>query len=42
MIGNGGGAFAAALVAKTQGLTVLVLEKTDLFGGTTAKSGGTC
>jgi 3-oxosteroid 1-dehydrogenase len=40
VIGSGGGAFCAALVVKAMGFEPLVLEKTDLFGGTTAKSGG--
>ena len=30
----------AALVAKSQGLAVLVIEKTEFFGGSTARSGG--
>ena len=40
IVGSGGGSMCAALVAKMHGLTPLILEKTDLFGGTTAKSGG--
>jgi 3-oxosteroid 1-dehydrogenase len=38
--GSGGGAFCAALVARAAGKRVLILEKTDLVGGTTATSGG--
>lgn len=40
IIGSGGGAMAAALFMRTQGKSVLVLEKTGLLGGSTAKSGG--
>ncbi len=40
IVGSGGGSMAAALVVKAMGLTPLILEKTDLFGGTTSKSGG--
>lgn len=40
VIGSGGGAFCAALVLRAAGKSVLVLEKTDLVGGTTAVSGG--
>lgn len=40
IIGSGGGAFCAALVLRAAGKSVLVLEKTDLVGGTTAVSGG--
>jgi succinate dehydrogenase/fumarate reductase flavoprotein subunit len=38
--GSGAGGMAAALVARHAGLAVLVLEKTDRFGGSTAVSGG--
>ena len=40
IVGSGGGSMCAALVAKSKGLQPLILEKTDLFGGTTARSGG--
>jgi 3-oxosteroid 1-dehydrogenase len=40
IVGSGGGAMCAALVVKAMGLEPVILEKTDLFGGTTAKSGG--
>lgn len=40
VVGSGGGSMCAALVMRRAGLSVLVLEKTDLVGGTTALSGG--
>lgn len=40
IVGSGGGSMCAALVVKAMGREPLILEKTDLFGGTTAKSGG--
>jgi 3-oxosteroid 1-dehydrogenase len=40
IVGSGGGSMCAALVVKSMGHEPLILEKTDLFGGTTAKSGG--
>ncbi len=40
VVGSGGGSMCAALVVRAQGHSALILEKTDLFGGTTAKSGG--
>ena len=38
--GSGGAGLAGALAAALDGLEVLVLEKSDLIGGTTALSGG--
>ena len=40
IVGSGGGSMCAALVVKAAGMNPLILEKTDLFGGTTARSGG--
>jgi 3-oxosteroid 1-dehydrogenase len=40
IVGSGGGSMCAALVVRSMGKTALVLEKTGLFGGTTARSGG--
>lgn len=40
VVGSGGGAMCAAIVMRNSGKSVLVLEKTDLLGGTTARSGG--
>jgi 3-oxosteroid 1-dehydrogenase len=40
VVGSGGGGLAAALTAAAAGASVLVLEKTDLIGGSTAMSGG--
>ena len=40
VVGSGGGSMCAALVMRALGKSVLILEKTDLFGGTTARSGG--
>jgi 3-oxosteroid 1-dehydrogenase len=40
VVGSGGGSMCAALVARAAGNSALVLEKTDLIGGTTARSGG--
>ena len=40
IVGSGGGSMCAALVAKSMGFEPLILEKTDLIGGTTSKSGG--
>ncbi|MGI9325791.1 MAG: FAD-dependent oxidoreductase [Pseudomonadales bacterium] len=40
VIGSGATGFAAALTARTQGLDVHIFEKAEVFGGTTALSGG--
>ncbi len=40
VVGSGAAAFACALGAIDEGLTVLMLESTDRFGGNTAMSGG--
>jgi 3-oxosteroid 1-dehydrogenase len=40
IVGSGGGSMCAALVMRAAGKSVLILEKTDLIGGTTAISGG--
>lgn len=40
IVGSGGGSMCAALAAKAMGFEPLILEKTELFGGTTARSGG--
>ncbi|HSW12198.1 MAG TPA: FAD-dependent oxidoreductase [Solimonas sp.] len=40
VVGSGGGSMCAALVMRAAGKSVLILEKTDLIGGTTARSGG--
>lgn len=40
IVGSGGGSMCAALVLRQAGQRVLILEKTELVGGTTAKSGG--
>ena len=38
--GSGGGSMCAALLMRTLGKSVLILEKTQYVGGTTARSGG--
>ncbi len=40
VVGSGGGSMSAALVMREAGKSVLILEKTELVGGSTAKSGG--
>lgn len=40
VVGTGGGGFTAALAAHERGLDTLVIESTDGFGGSTARSGG--
>ena len=42
VLGGGAGGMTAAAVAAAEGLKVLLLEKSDYFGGTTAISGGMC
>ena len=40
VVGSGGGSMCSALVLRQAGKSVLILEKTALIGGTTARSGG--
>jgi 3-oxosteroid 1-dehydrogenase len=40
IVGSGGGSMCAALVMCAAGRSALILEKTELVGGTTARSGG--
>jgi 3-oxosteroid 1-dehydrogenase len=40
VVGSGAGALTGALTAANRGLRVLLIEKTDLVGGTTSYSGG--
>jgi 3-oxosteroid 1-dehydrogenase len=42
VVGSGGGALTGAYLAAKAGLRTVVLEKTDLLGGTSAYSGGAC
>ncbi|MFI5952735.1 FAD-dependent oxidoreductase [Cryptosporangium sp. NPDC051539] len=42
VVGSGGGALTGAALAAKAGLSVVVLEKTDRCGGTSAYSGGAC
>lgn len=40
VVGSGGGSMCAALLMRSLDKSVVILEKTDLLGGTTARSGG--
>jgi 3-oxosteroid 1-dehydrogenase len=40
VVGSGGGGMTAALCAHAQGLSSVVIEKSDKYGGTSAVSGG--
>ena len=40
VVGSGAGAMTSAVIAADRGLSVLVVEKSDKFGGTSAISGG--
>ena len=40
VVGSGGGSMCAALVMRARGKSVVILEKTSLIGGATARSGG--
>ncbi|MDI3419094.1 FAD-dependent oxidoreductase [Streptomyces luteolus] len=40
VVGSGAAGMAAAITARLRGLTALVVEKTDRYGGSTALSGG--
>ncbi|MBV7380619.1 FAD-dependent oxidoreductase [Maritimibacter dapengensis] len=40
VVGSGAGGFMGAIKAATAGLTVLLIEKADVWGGTSALSGG--
>ena len=40
VVGSGGGSMCAALVMAEAGKSCLILEKTEVIGGTTARSGG--
>lgn len=40
VVGSGAAGMAAAITARLRGLTALVVEKNDVYGGTTALSGG--
>ena len=40
VVGSGGGSMCAGLVLRKAGKSVLILEKTDLIGGSTARAGG--
>lgn len=40
VVGSGAGAMTSAIIAADEGLSVLVVEKSDKYGGTSALSGG--
>lgn len=40
VVGSGGGSMCASLLMRKEGKSALILEKTNLVGGTTARSGG--
>lgn len=40
VVGSGGGSMCASLVMRSAGKSVLILEKTDLIGGSTSRAGG--
>ncbi len=40
VVGSGAGAMTAAIVARKEGLDPLVVEKTEFYGGSSARSGG--
>src|SRR5262245_36530750 len=40
VVGSGGGSMCAALLMRSLGKSVLILEKTEVIGGTTSRSGG--
>lgn len=41
IVGSGAGGLTAGITAQLEGLSALIIEKTDQFGGSTSKSGGT-